>query len=119
MEMEKDEYGLDALERYADAVAKFEELRQEARETEAKLDAMLVAYNRFELSDVNEVVDKYCRICDGLKKADSDIGRLYDLCIRSLDDSFKHTCEVRLPRLMLSYINGKKTLIRSLYYDDD
>ena len=117
--MEEENYGLDALERYAAAIKRFLELRQAASVTETKLDAMIAGYTEFGLEDINKVVDEYSRICGKLSETDKAIGSLYDASIRALDDSFKHTCEVRLPRIMLSFISNRKAQIRNLYFIDD
>ena len=117
--MEEQDFRLDCLERYADAVERFTELYAEARETETKLDAMIKAYPQYKLMEINGIVDKYGRISRALNDTDREIGALYDACIMALDASFKHTCELRLPRLMLSFINARKAQIRDLYFVDD
>lgn len=115
--MEK--YGLSVLGKYGDAIELFEIYSARAKATEKELDAMLREPHRHTLDEINKTVDKYEELAAQIAKLDDALDDLYSACIMALDAAFKATAEVRLPRLMVSYIGSKKAEITDYYYRHD
>lgn len=114
-----EDFGLDVLAKYRDAVKLFGIYSERARATEKELDAMLKEPHRHTLGEINKTVSEYEELAAQIAKLDNAMDNLYSASSMALDSAFKATAEQRLPRLMLSYIGSKKAEITDYYYRND